>query len=260
MRTLSLHTIKQDSPAYLLCTFRVLCIAVALLVLLPLHLCWQVTKSPSPWAPVFFRVSAHALGIRVKVHGRPLRNDVFFVANHLSWHDVPILAGITGTAFVAQHGVRDWPIIGWLAKLNRTVFVVRTEKHKIAMQVAELRAAIANNRCVTLFAEGTTSDGQQLLPFKQSLFATLSPPPKPLLLQPVFLDFGKVATDIAWVGDESGWASAWRAFTRTGYYDVGVHFLEPFDPAAMGDRKMICAVARSRIAQAMSAKLGYAVF
>lgn len=259
MRTLSLHTTQLETPAYFLCTLRIVTIAVALLVLLPLHMCWNTTKKPSPWAAVFFRVSANALGIRVTAHGQPLLKDVFFVANHLSWHDIPILAGLTGTTFVAQHGVRTWPVIGWLAKLNRTVFVVRTEKHNIANQVSELRAAIANNCSVTLFAEGTTSDGKKLLPFKQSLFATLSPPPKPLMVQPVFIDFGEVANEIAWVGEETGWASAWRAFTRRGRYDVAVHFLEPFDPAEMADRKMVCAAARSKIAEAMSSSFGFSI-
>jgi 1-acyl-sn-glycerol-3-phosphate acyltransferase len=184
---------------------------------------------------------------------------VFFVANHISWHDIPILAGITGSSFVAQDGVRDWPIIGWLAKLNRTIFISRTEKQNVAQQVAELREAIAENWSVTLFPEGTTSDGLGLLPFKQSLFATLAPPPKPMMIQPVLLDFGHEGRDIAWIGEETGWESAWRAFTRPGSYDVGVHFLEPFDPGALADRKLVCALARSRLAEALSAQLGYDV-
>jgi len=160
---------------------------------------------------------------------------------------------------VAQDGVRDWPIIGWLATLNRTIFVSRTEKQNVAGQVAELREAIAENWSVTLFPEGTTSDGRQLLPFKQSLFATLAPPPKPMLIQPVLLDFGDAGPDIAWLGEETGWESAWRAFTRPGTYDVGVHFLEPFNPAEMADRKVVCALSRARLASALSATLGYTV-
>jgi 1-acyl-sn-glycerol-3-phosphate acyltransferase len=97
------------------------------------------------------------------------------------------------------------------------------------------------------------------LPFKQSLFATLAPPPKPMMIQPVLLDFGADAADIAWVGEETGWESAWRAFTRPGTYDVDVHFLEPFDPGALADRKVVCALARTRLAEALSATLGYSV-
>lgn len=259
MSTISISLPKAEPQAYLLCAMRIIWIALPLLFLLPLHLVWHLLKLPSPWAMLFLRIAARALGARVKVHGTPLRRDVFFVANHLSWHDIPILAGITGTAFVAQDGVRDWPIIGWLATLNRTIFVSRTEKQNVAVQVAELREAIAENWSVTLFPEGTTSDGRQLLPFKQSLFATLAPPPKPMLIQPVLLDFGDAGPDIAWLGEETGWESAWRAFTRPGTYDVGVHFLEPFNPAEMADRKVVCALSRARLASALSATLGYTV-
>ena len=259
MATLSITLPKAEPEAYLLCAMRVVWIAIPLVLLLPLHLIWHLLKLPSPWAMLFLRIAARALGAKVTVFGKPLRKDVFFVANHLSWHDIPILAGITGTAFVAQDGVRDWPVIGWLAKLNRTIFISRTEKHNVTQQVAELRDAIAENWSVTLFPEGTTSDGRGLLPFKQSLFATLAPPPKPMMVQPVLLDFGRAGPDIAWLGEETGWESAWRAFTRPGSYDVGVHFLEPFNPGELADRKVVCALARSRLADALSAKLGFAV-
>jgi 1-acyl-sn-glycerol-3-phosphate acyltransferase len=259
MTTISISTRKLDFQAYLLCLVRVLWIALPLAILLPLHLVWHLLKLPSPWAMLFLRICSRALGARVTVYGQPLRKDVFFVANHISWHDIPILAGITGTSFVAQDGVRAWPIIGWLAKLNRTIFISRTEKQNVAQQVAELRQAIEENWSVTLFPEGTTSDGLGLLPFKQSLFATLAPPPKPMMIQPVLLDFGNDGRDIAWIGEETGWESAWRAFTRPGSYNVGVHFLEPFDPGALADRKLVCALARARLAEALSAKLGYDV-
>ncbi len=238
---------------------RALWIALPLAVLLPLHLIWHLLKLPSPWAMLFMRLTARALGARVHVYGKPLRHDVFFVANHLSWHDIPILGGITGTAFVAQDGVRKWPIVGWLATLNRTIFISRTEKQNVAAQVAELREAIAENWSVTLFPEGTTSNGRGLLPFKKSLFETLAPPPKAMMIQPVFLDFGSVGPDIAWLGEETGSQSAWRAFTRPGSYDVGVHFLEPFDPALLADRKAVCALARESIARALSVSLGFTV-
>ena len=259
MTALSIAIPKSEPLDYLRCAVRLIWIGIPLALLLPLHLVWHLLKLPSPWAMLFLRIAARALGAKVRVFGAPLRHDVFFVANHLSWHDIPILAGITGTAFVAQDGVRAWPVIGWLATLNRTIFVSRTDKQNVASQVAELREAIAENWSVTLFPEGTTSDGRGMLPFKQSLFATLAPPPKPMMIQPVVLDFGKVGPDIAWLGEETGWESAWRAFIRRGSYDVGVHFLEPFDPATLADRKQVCALARARMSATLSQSLGYPV-
>ncbi len=228
-------------------------IAVPLLVLLPLHMIWHLLRQPSPWAMLFLRIAARLLGVKVRVVGKPLRWDVFFVANHVSWIDIPILAGISGTAFVAQDGVQTWPIIGWLARLNRTIFVSRSDRLNVGGQIAELRDAIAENWSVTLFPEGTTSDGLGLLPFKPSLFETLVPPPKPMLIQPVLLDFGDVGPEVGWLGEETGWESAWKAFTRKGSYPVHVHFLEPYDPALCRDRKEISMLARNRIAEAMAA-------
>jgi lyso-ornithine lipid O-acyltransferase len=252
LASLSISIPKEEPLAYILCATRVLLIALPLLLLLPLHLLWQLLKLPSPWAMLYLRIVSRVLGMRVKVQGKRRSKDVFFVANHISWHDIPLLGGITGTAFVAQDGVRKWPVVGWLAAQNRTIFVSRTDKQNVAAQVSELRDAIAENWSVTLFPEGTTSDGLGLLPFKPSLFATLAPPPKPMLIQPVLLDFGAVGLEIAWLGEETGWESAWRAFTRPGSYKVGVHFLEPFDPSLLVDRKEVCAEARQRILAAMS--------
>lgn len=259
MATLSIAIPKEDPIVYLRCAFRAGGIGMALALVLPLHLLWRLLGLPSPWPRLFLRATTRALGVRVKVYGTPIRKDVFYVANHLSWIDVPILGGITGTAFVAQDGVRSWPLIGWLAAINRTIFVSRTDKLNVASQVAELREAITVNWSVALFAEGTTSDGRGLLPFKPSLFATLAPPPKELLIQPVLLDFGRVGPDIAWIGTETGWESAWRAFSRDGTYEVGVHFLEPYDPGLLADRKEISSWARASIAAALSRRLGFVV-
>ena len=253
MTALSISINQTEPIALLRCAARVILIAIPLLVLLPLHLIWHVLRQPSPWAMLFLRIAARVLGVRVKVKGKSLRNDVFFVANHVSWIDIPILAGINGTAFVAQDGVRSWPIIGWLATLNRTIFISRTDRQNVGDQVAQLRAAIAENWSVTLFPEGTTSDGQGLLPFKPALFETLVPPPKPMMIQPVLLDFGDAGPQVGWLGEETGGESAWKAFTRKGSYPVHVHFLEPFDPALCQDRKQISGLARSRILAALNA-------
>ena len=138
MTTISIATRKLDLQAYALCLVRLLWIGLPLAILLPLHIVWHLLKLPSPWAMLFLRISTRALGARVTVYGKPLRKDVFFVANHISWHDIPILAGITGSSFVAQDGVRDWPIIGWLAKLNRTIFISRTEKQNCAKRLQKI--------------------------------------------------------------------------------------------------------------------------
>jgi lyso-ornithine lipid O-acyltransferase len=212
---------------------------------LPLHLLWRLVRLPSPWPRLFLRAFGRIVGGRVRVTGAPLRRNVVFVANHQSWTDIPLLAGVTGTAFVAKAEMQGVPVIGWLCSLNRTLFVRREDRMGVAAQIADFRAMIAEGWAVTLFPEGTTGDGHALLPFKATLLAVLDQPPPGVRVQPVRVDYGIATDDVAWVGDESGQSHAARVFSRRGRLPVTLHFLDPFEPA--GGRKAIAAEARRRI-------------
>lgn len=235
---------------------RLALVGLALLACLGPHLLWRAAGRPSPWSRRFLAAAARACGARVTIVGTPLLHDVFYVANHLSWIDIPILGGVTGTAFISQDKIAHWPVIGWLAKLNDTVFVSRTDRLAVGEQVETVRRAVAEHRPIAIFPEGTTTDGRSLLPFKASLFAVLLPPPRAIRIQPVLLDFDPVGPEIAWIGVETAPDNAWRTLTRRGSFAVRVHFLEPFDPGDHPDRKAIAAEARRRIATALSASLG----
>lgn len=231
-------------------------LAGVLAICLPLHGLWRMFGWRSPWGRQFLALATRACGAQVTVIGTPLRHDVFYVSNHLSWIDIPIIGGITGTAFVSQDKIRDWPVIGWLAQLNHTVFVSRTDRMAVESQIAELRAALSERQPVTIFPEGTTTDGRSLLPFKAPLFEVLLPPPRALMIQPVVLDFDDAGKSLAWIGVETAPENAWRVFKRPGSFAVKVHFLEPFDPCNFPNRKAISAESRRRIAEGLSRNLG----
>lgn len=237
---------------------RGLWLTAALAFCLPLHGLWRAIGWRSPFARLFLAFATRACGAQVTIVGTPLRHDVFYVANHLSWIDIPIIGGITGTAFVSQDKIRDWLIIGWLAQLNHTVFVSRTDRMAVDTQIAELRAALGERQPVTIFPEGTTTDGRSLLPFKAPLFQVLLPPPRALMIQPVVLEFDDAGKSLAWIGTETAPENAWRVFRRAGSFTVRVHFLPPFDPDEYPNRKAISAESRRRIAEGLSATLGTA--
>lgn len=239
----------------LLIVLRVLGILLSLFICLPMHYLWRLFRLPSPWPRFFLWLVATNCGAVIKTKGNRLKQDVFYVSNHISWFDIPVVAGVTGCTFVAQDGIASWPIIGWLCRINKTIFVSRTDRMQVGDQIGIIREAIEEKYPITVFPEGTTTDGHSLLPFKPSLFQAMAPPPKPIMIQPVLLDFGKVSKDIAWVGDELAVDNAKRLFARLGIIPTTLHFLEPFDPARFGDRKAICAEAERRIAKALSASL-----
>jgi 1-acyl-sn-glycerol-3-phosphate acyltransferase len=222
-----------------------------LLVFVPLHYLYRAFSYGSPFPMLFLRYAARVCGARVEVIGTHLKRDVFFVANHISWVDILALAGASGTAFVAKAELANAPIVGWLARLNRTVFVKREHRMGVAEQINALKEALVDNWSVTVFPEGTTTDGQSLLPFKTSMLSVLEPPPPGVLVQPVILDYGAVAEWIGWIGEEGGVNNAKRVLSRKGSFPVRVHFLEPFSPEDFKGRKAISVEARRRIEEAL---------
>nr|WP_286207836.1 lysophospholipid acyltransferase family protein [Hephaestia sp. MAHUQ-44] len=206
---------------------------------------------PSRWPRWFLGSAGHICGARRRDIGRPIKRDVIFLANHTSWLDILVLAGGTGTAFVAKAELQQVPLIGWLCTLNHTIFVARADRMGIAAQVAELRDALAHSWPVALFPEGTTSGPDEVLPFKGALLAVLEPPPPRVMVQPVLLDYGAAGDDIAWLGDEPGLANALKILARRGSFEGRVTYLTPFDPADHTNRKGIAAEARRRIVEAM---------
>ncbi len=235
---------------------RVMLLVALLIVCLPLHYLYRVVAYGSPFPMWFLRYSARICGAKVKINGTHLKRDVFYIANHVSWMDILSLAGASGTAFVAKAELESTPVVGWLASMNRTVYVKREHRMGVAQQINALKEALADTWAVTVFPEGTTTDGQSLLPFKTSMLSVLEPPPPGVMVQPVMLDYGEVAEWIGWIGEEGGLNNAKRVLARKGTFDLHLHFLDPFSPAEYVGRKQIGKEARRRIEEALLETLG----
>jgi len=232
---------------------RVAAIALSLVLFLPLHYAWRLLRLRSPWPRRFLQWVGFAAGARVRVVGTPLRSHVLFLANHVSWVDIMVLAGPTGASFVAKAEVGKWPVVGWLAGLNATVYVERAARGAVRGQAESLREALASGRPVALFPEGTTEGAHEVLPFRASLLASLFPPLDGVRVQPVAIDYGAATEEISWTGDEGAGANAKRVMSRRGSMPVTVTFLEPLDPGASPDRKALAAAARAEVAAALGA-------
>lgn len=222
-----------------------------LIVALILHGLWRLVRAPSPWPRFLLGGIARIAGARARIVGVPLKRDVVFVANHLSWLDILLIAGATGSTFVAKAELQGVPLIGWLCTLNNTLFVSRADRMGVAAQVEQVRRTLADGWALTLFPEGTTGDGVTLLPFKAALFAALDPPPPGARVQPIRLDYGDATRELAWVGDEPGENHATRVLQRRGTFTATLRFLEPFAPADVPGRKGVAAEARTRIEAAI---------
>lgn len=231
-------------------------------VLLPCllgHGIWRLLRLGSPWPRFFLGSIARVAGARVTRHGKPMRRDVVYISNHVSWIDILAIAGASGSAFVAKAELEKAPFVGWLASLNRTIYVSREDRSGVADQIGRLRDALDEAWSVTIFPEGTTNDGKTLLPFKSSLLKILEPPPAGVVVQPLVLDYGDVGPEISWLGAERGKDNALRIMARQGTFPLGLHFLEPFRPEDFAGRKAIAAESRSRIELALERVTGASV-
>jgi lyso-ornithine lipid O-acyltransferase len=143
-------------------------------------------------------IIAKLLGLRVQVIGelsgeRPL----LIAANHSSWADIVVLSSIAEVSFIAKSEVKTWPLFGLFAVLQRSVFVERDRKQTTGVQADTIAGRLARGDAMVLFAEGTTSDGNRVLPFKSALFgaaqvALRDTDAHRVLIQPVSIAYTKV--------------------------------------------------------------------
>lgn len=232
---------------------RLTLMVLALLFLIVPHLLYRAVGRPSPMVMAFLNAAGWIAGLRIRTTGTRLRRDVLFVSNHVSWLDILALGGAARSAFVSKAEVKTTPLVGWLADQNSTIYVQREAKRDIHSQANSLRDALARGRPVTLFPEGTTGPGDGLLPFRASLFQAIIPTPPNLQVQPVLLDYGSQANDIAWLDPESGLDNFKRLLARKRPIPLTIHYLDPLPDAAEHDRKAINEAARAAIADKIAA-------
>jgi 1-acyl-sn-glycerol-3-phosphate acyltransferase len=240
-------------PGRLLAALRLALMVAWLGLCIALYYAWRLFGRANPWPRVFLGGIAWIVGVDVRVDGVRARPGAVLLANHVSWMDIPALAAISGTAFVAHEGLAAVPVLRWLCAMNRTVFVARHDRASVAEQVAHVRAAIAAGGTLTIFPEGAIGGGSGLLPFKSSLLSALDPLPPGLVVQPVWLDYGPATAEIAWVGEERGLDNFLRILGRARPVPLVVHLLPPLAADALASRKTMAAAAHAAILQAMAA-------
>ena len=213
---------------------------------------WKLFPARNPWPRRFLAGIAGIAGVRIRTTGTLAPGRRLILANHVSWIDVPALAATAGSAFVAHDGLAGVPLLRWLCAMNDTVFIARHDRASIGGQIDALRAALADKHTITVFPEGTTSDGTALLPFKSALLAALDPMAGGIAVQPVWLDYGAQTSAIAWVAQEPGMANFKRILARAEPVELTIHFLEPLAEQALADRKSMATAASQAITEAMT--------
>jgi 1-acyl-sn-glycerol-3-phosphate acyltransferase len=172
------------------------------------------------------------------------------VSNHSSWLDILVLGGRLEACFISKEEVAGWPLVNWIAKLGRTVYV-RRRRTTIARERDDMRDRLAAGDNLILFPEGTTSDGSRVLPFRSAFLSVTelpaTPDGKPPLVQPVsvvydrlaYLPAGRATRPLfAWYGDMDIGSHFWRLAQHRGLRAT-VLLHAPLDPADFPSRKAL---------------------
>jgi lyso-ornithine lipid O-acyltransferase len=216
--------------------------------------------------PVFYHgLCCRILGIRLQRHGRAsTARPTLFVANHTSYLDIEILGAVVEGSFVAKTEVGTWPFFGWLAKLQRSVFIDRRSSRSHHHRDA-IRDRLAAGDNLILFPEGTSHDGITVKPFKSALFsvADLAPADVPIAVQPISVAYVRLdgmplgrfyRPFFAWYGDMDLGPHLW-AMLALGDLDVVIIFHPPVTLDAFGSRKALAEHCHRLVAGGVAAAL-----
>ncbi|HEY0293040.1 MAG TPA: lysophospholipid acyltransferase family protein [Hansschlegelia sp.] len=217
----------------------------------------------------FHRFALRAIGVRVRVIGRPAEaRPLLMAANHASWLDIPVLGSTGPLSFVAKSEIAGWPVFGVMAKLQRTIFVDRSRRSATGAVNRAMAERMAAGEPVVLFAEGTSSDGNRVLPFRTALLgaaqgAILAAGGASVAVQPVSIAYthrnglplGRLGRPfVAWYGDMS-FAGHLMALLANGAVDVTVAFGEPLRADAVTDRKRLAVLVEREVRRMTNAAL-----
>lgn len=219
--------------------------------------------------PRYWQKFATAIfGVKVRVHGTPYdAKQTLYISNHISYIDIPTLGSVVRGVFVARADLAGWPLFGFLATLQQTAFISR-DKQNARAEKENLERLIREGKNMILFAEGTSTNGTSVMPFKSSLFALVfddNGKARDLMVQPVTIAVaeingqpvergpGPLRDMYTWHGDMTLGPHIMQLAAAKGAV-VDITFHPPRDPAAYnGDRKALAADCYNDVAGAMPA-------
>ncbi len=204
----------------------------------------------------YHRAVLRILGVRLRTLGEPLRRGpALIAANHVGWLDIVILSAVAPVSFIAKREVNGWPFFGSLARLQRTVFIDRDRRHATGNGRDEIQERLKAGDILVLFAEGTSSDGASVQPFKSAFFGAAELPE--VSVQPVTIAYDghrnlpmnrRLRPLYAWYGDMELPPHLWEALAA-GPIEVTVICHPPLAPD--GDRKGLASRAEAMVREGL---------
>ena len=223
------------------------------------------------WLPVaYHRFVCRMMGVRITVKGSPSRmRPLLLTSNHISWLDIPVISAVAPVSFIAKSEVAEWPVIGWLARLQRSVFVARERRSQTGAIARHIADRLDKGDAMLLFPEGTTSDGNRIRTFRSALVGAAETlvadggDSAAIHVQPMAIAYTRInglplgrqhRPLIAWYGDQALGPHLLRLL-RVGPVDVVVSFGDPIAVADGGGRKQVTASAQAAVGELFATAL-----
>lgn len=212
---------------------------------------------------IYHRCCCRILGFDVRRIGEPVSaRPALFASNHISYADITVLGSLIPGSFVAKSEIAGWPFFGWLAKLQRSVFVDR-QVRSTAQQRDAIAERLAAGDALILFPEGTSSDGTLVMPFKSALFSVVFNRDRPIAVQPVSIAYTRLdglpigrrlRPFFAWYGDMDLAPHLWRLL-GLGKVEAVVEFHPPVMVADFASRKALADFCHQRVSRGVAHSL-----
>lgn len=177
------------------------------------------------------------LHIHVNVRGS-LPERGLIVANHLSYLDVLVLSATLPCVFVSKKEIQDWPLFGTFARRSGTLFLDRKRRGAVGGVAGQMRDVLAAGLPLIFFPEGTSTNGDTVLPFKTSLFEPVTELGCPVAAAAISytMSGGSVRDEIHWWGTMTLAPHLLNVFGKR-RIEATIRFGEP--RPRTGDRKAI---------------------
>ncbi len=238
----------------LLAVFRALAFLCWVIICVPIQVTVKFFKLPiQNRLPLYFHkvLTRFILGMKVETAGTMSPTvPTLFLCNHMSYLDTISIASVIPTHFVAKAEVADWPLFGYLTKLQGTVFIDRRNKKGTAEQGEAMVAVMRDKKNIVLFPEGTSTDGSEVKFFKSGLLqSVLDMSDVDVIIQPISIAcYGKngIEQRYAWYGDMTLMPHLWTVFKTSGL-TIRFTFHEAFKASRFADRKELGEYARKQV-------------
>jgi 1-acyl-sn-glycerol-3-phosphate acyltransferase len=258
---------------------------IASLFRLSLLVFWWLLLAPLQWLSVkfdlkfqrsipilFHRIGLKLLGVKVISAGVPTaKRPLLVCSSHGSWLDIPVLSSLFPVSFVSRADVARWPVFGTLARLQRSIFIDRSRRSATHKATQAIAARLYAGDAIVVFPEGTTSDGNALLPFRSSLLGAAQQAMQAqgssneIFIQPVCIHYcgmhglpmGRSHRPFAaWYGDMDLVPHLFDLL-RLGAIEVRVSFGEPLRLNNANDRKNMAEIIQKAVRDLREASLRF---